>query len=52
VRAKFAAIVVAVATAPPFRFAGGGYWEAMHGDMTGWFAPVSGNPRPDAILRQ
>ncbi len=19
------------------RFAGGGYWEAMHGDMTGWF---------------
>lgn len=23
--------------APPKRFAGGGYWEAMHGDMTGWF---------------
>jgi hypothetical protein len=37
VRAKFAAVLVAVATAPPKRFAGGGYWEAMHGDMVGWF---------------
>jgi len=36
VRAKFAAVLVAVAKAPPHRFAGGGYWEAMHGDMTGW----------------
>ena len=27
----------AVAAAPPKRFAGGGAWEAMHGDMTGWF---------------
>ncbi len=27
----------AVAEAPPKRFAGGGYWEAMHGEMTGWF---------------
>jgi hypothetical protein len=26
-----------VAAAPPKRFAGGGYWEAMKGDMTGWF---------------
>lgn len=31
------AVVIAVAAAPPKRFAGGGYWEAMHGDMTGWF---------------
>jgi hypothetical protein len=37
VRAKFRAVLVAVAAAPPKRFAGGGYWEAMKGDMTGWF---------------
>jgi hypothetical protein len=30
------AALVAVAAAPPKRFAGGGYWEAMKGDMTGW----------------
>lgn len=30
-------MLVAVATAPPKRFAGGGYWEAMKGDMTGWY---------------
>lgn len=27
----------AVAAAPPKRFSGGGFWEAMHDDMTGWF---------------
>ncbi len=27
----------AVASAPPKRFDGGGYWQAMKGDMTGWF---------------
>lgn len=37
VRAKFASVLQAVAAAPPHRFAGGGYWEAMHGDMAGWF---------------
>jgi hypothetical protein len=37
VRALMRAVIVAVATAPPTRFSGGGYWEAMHGDMTGWF---------------
>lgn len=37
VRAKMRAALIAVATAPPNRFAGGGYWEAMKGDMTGWF---------------
>ena len=36
-RAKFRAVLVAVAAAPPKRFAGGGYWEAMKGDMSGWF---------------
>jgi hypothetical protein len=30
-------VLVAVAAAPPKRFAGGGYWEAMKGDMSGWF---------------
>lgn len=37
VRAKARAALVAVASAPPHRFAGGGYWEAMRGDMAGWF---------------
>lgn len=46
VRAKFAAILVAVAAAPPKKFAGGGKWEAMKGDMTGWFeARVDGPQR-------
>jgi hypothetical protein len=35
VRATMQAVVTQVAAAPPHRFAGGGYWEAMHGDMTG-----------------
>jgi hypothetical protein len=46
VRAKFAAILVAVAMAPPYRFAGGGYWEAMHGDMAGWFEVRVDGPKP------
>lgn len=37
VRATMRAALIAVAAAPPKRFAGGGYWEAMKGDMTGWF---------------
>lgn len=37
VRVKFVTVLNAVAAAPPKRFAGGGAWEAMHGDMTGWF---------------
>jgi hypothetical protein len=37
VRATMRAVLVAVAEAPPKRYAGGGYWEAMKGDMTGWF---------------
>ena len=31
------AVLVAVAASPPKKFAGGGYWEAMKGDMAGWF---------------
>jgi hypothetical protein len=46
VRAKFAAVLVAVASAPPHRFAGGGYWEAMHGDMAGWFEVRVDGPKP------
>lgn len=37
VRAKANAVLIAVATAPPKKFAGGGYWEAMKGEMRGWF---------------
>ena len=37
IRAKLYAVLAAVAGAPPSRFSGGGYWEAMHGDMAGWF---------------
>jgi hypothetical protein len=36
VRAKLAAVLISVASAPPPRFAGGGMWEAMHGEMTGY----------------
>jgi hypothetical protein len=37
VRARFRAVVIAVAAAPPPRFAGGGKWEAMHGEMSGFY---------------
>jgi hypothetical protein len=37
VSAHMRAVVVQVAGAPPDKFAGGGYWEAMHGAMTGYF---------------
>lgn len=37
VRATMSSVLVAVAEAPPKRFAGGGYWEAMKGDMGGWY---------------
>lgn len=37
VRAKLTAVLTQVAAAPPKRFSGGGYWEAMKGDMSGWF---------------
>lgn len=37
VKAKFFAVLKAVSEAPPPKFSGGGYWEAMHGDMAGWY---------------
>lgn len=37
VRATMRAALIAVAAAPPMKFSGGGYWEAMKGDMSGWF---------------
>jgi hypothetical protein len=39
------AVLARVAAAPPKRFAGGGYWEAMKGDMTGWFEVRVDGPR-------
>lgn len=45
VRAKMAAVLVAVAASPPKRFAGGGYWEAMKGDMSGWFEVRADGPK-------
>lgn len=37
VRSTMRSVLAAVAAAPPRRFAGSGYWEAMKGDMTGWY---------------
>jgi len=37
VDANMIAVLGAVAAAPPPQFSGGGYWEAMHGKMTGYF---------------
>lgn len=37
VRARLMAVLDAVAEAPPPQFSGGGRWEAMHGDMGGYF---------------
>jgi hypothetical protein len=37
VEAMMVAVVNAVADAPPPAFSGGGKWEAMHGDMGGFF---------------
>jgi len=42
--AEFQAILDAVAAGPPPSFSGGGKWEAMRGDMAGFFeVRVSGN---------
>jgi hypothetical protein len=45
VRATMRAVLAHVAAAPPKRFAGGGYWEAMKGEMTGWFEVRVDGPR-------
>jgi hypothetical protein len=46
VEATMYAVLTAVAAAPPKRFAGGGLWEAMHGDMAGWFEVRVDGARP------
>jgi hypothetical protein len=45
VRAKMRAVLIAVAEAPPKRFSGGGYWEAMKGDMHGWYEVRADGPK-------
>jgi hypothetical protein len=45
VRADLVAIVKAVAEAPPMKFAGGGQWQAMHGDMAGYYEARTRGPR-------
>ncbi len=37
VAATILAVLDAVATAPPPQFSGGGRWEAMHGEMHGYY---------------
>jgi hypothetical protein len=37
IRARLRTVLVVVADAPPTKFSGGGFWEAMHGDMAGWY---------------
>jgi Txe/YoeB family toxin of Txe-Axe toxin-antitoxin module len=37
VRATILAVLDAVRKAPPPQFSGGGKWEAMHGDMRGYY---------------
>jgi len=44
VRATMCSVLVAVAEAPPKRYAGGGYWGAMKGDMTGLVRGASRRP--------
>ncbi|MEU2798716.1 hypothetical protein [Streptomyces sp. NPDC007117] len=45
VRAKLKATLTAVAGAPPKRFSGGGFWEAMSRDMTGWYEVRRSGPQ-------
>jgi hypothetical protein len=45
VRATMRAVLAQVAAAPPKRFTGGGYWEAMKGEMAGWFEVRVDGPR-------
>jgi hypothetical protein len=45
VEAKIQAVLSAVAEAPPPSFSGGGMWEAMHGDMTGYYEVRVNGPK-------
>lgn len=45
IAARMRAVLEAVADAPPPAYSGGGYWEAMHGDMGDFFeVRVDGEP--------
>jgi hypothetical protein len=45
VAARIVAVLEAVAAAPPPAYSGGGYWEAMHDEMAGFFeVRVDGPP--------
>jgi hypothetical protein len=45
IAARLAAVLEAVAEAPPPAYSGGGYWEAMHDDMAGYYeVRVDGPP--------
>lgn len=37
IEARFNSVLETVRAAPPPRFSGGGYWEAMHGEMGGYY---------------
>jgi hypothetical protein len=37
VRARFVSLLEAIADGPPISFPGGGYWEAMHDAMAGYY---------------
>jgi hypothetical protein len=45
VEAEILATLEAVRKAPPPRFSGGGRWEAMRGDMTGYFEVRTQGPK-------
>ncbi|MGO9753114.1 MAG: hypothetical protein ACLP8S_33905 [Solirubrobacteraceae bacterium] len=46
---EFTAVLDAVAAAPPPKFSGGGKWEAMHGEMTGYYEIRLIRSRPRAV---
>jgi hypothetical protein len=45
VKIKLQNIVIAVAAAPPHKFAGGGGWEIMHGKMAGYYEVRADGPK-------
>jgi hypothetical protein len=45
VRARLLATLSAVADAPPPQFSGGGHWEAMHGEMGGYYEVRASGPK-------
>ena len=45
VEAEMLATLEAVADAPPPKFSGGGKWEAMHGDMNGYYEVRAQGPK-------